>query len=170
MRACLFGVYDVLREPDEWLRARFGTSVAQLVADLRQLMKLSELTRKQSSSLANKHGADEQAEAAAPDGAWRWPTICESFCCAWRRACRRCVTTPPARHPDPQAIARETMRLVCAAREPARHMADEVGAGRPVVSVSRARDIQGESRVFWMKSGPSGRTSSTTRCSACARC
>ena len=43
--AQLFGVYDVLRDPDEWLRSRFGAGVAQLVADLRQLMRLSELTR-----------------------------------------------------------------------------------------------------------------------------
>jgi GTP pyrophosphokinase len=41
----LFGVHDVLRDADDWLRGRFGASVAQLVADLRQLMRLSELTR-----------------------------------------------------------------------------------------------------------------------------
>ncbi|HZA96570.1 MAG TPA: HD domain-containing protein, partial [Burkholderiaceae bacterium] len=61
--ACLFGVHDVLREPDEWLRARFGTGVAQLVSDLRQLMRLSELTRKQTDLAAKRHGSDEQAEA-----------------------------------------------------------------------------------------------------------
>jgi len=43
--AYLFGIHDVLRDADEWLRARFGTAVAQLVADLRQLMRLSETTR-----------------------------------------------------------------------------------------------------------------------------
>lgn len=43
--AWLFGVHDVLREPDEWLRARFGPAVAQLVFDLRQLRKLSEIAR-----------------------------------------------------------------------------------------------------------------------------
>ena len=43
--AQLFGVHDVLRDPDEWLRSRFGPAVAQLVSDLRQLMRLSELTR-----------------------------------------------------------------------------------------------------------------------------
>lgn len=43
--AYLFGAYDVLRDADEWLRARFGPAVAQLVADLRQLMRLSERTR-----------------------------------------------------------------------------------------------------------------------------
>ena len=43
--AYLFGVYDVLRDPDEWLRSRFGVAVAQLVADLRMLMRLSERTR-----------------------------------------------------------------------------------------------------------------------------
>jgi GTP pyrophosphokinase len=41
----LFGVHDVLRNADDWLRGRFGASVAQLVVDLRQLMRLSELTR-----------------------------------------------------------------------------------------------------------------------------
>ena len=43
--AYLFGIHDVLRDADDWLRSRFGPSVAQLVADLRQLMRLSELTR-----------------------------------------------------------------------------------------------------------------------------
>jgi GTP pyrophosphokinase len=61
--AYLFGVYDVLREPDEWLRARFGTGVAQLVADLRQLMRLSELTRTQGDTGGKAHGVDDQAEA-----------------------------------------------------------------------------------------------------------
>jgi GTP pyrophosphokinase len=61
--ACLFGVHDVLREPDEWLRARFGAGVAKLVTDLRQLMKLSELTRNQSDAGTKRHGVDDQAEA-----------------------------------------------------------------------------------------------------------
>jgi len=46
----LFGAYDVLRDADEWLRARFGATVMQLVADLRQLMKLSERTRERGSA------------------------------------------------------------------------------------------------------------------------
>ncbi len=41
----LFGIYDVLRDAEDWLRGRFGPGVAQLVADLRQLMRLSELVR-----------------------------------------------------------------------------------------------------------------------------
>ncbi len=41
----LFGAHDVLRDADDWLRSRFGAAVAGLVADLRQLMRLSELTR-----------------------------------------------------------------------------------------------------------------------------
>ncbi len=61
--AYLFGVYDVLREPDEWLRARFGIGVAQLVADLRQLMRLSELTRTQGDAGGKVHGMTDQAEA-----------------------------------------------------------------------------------------------------------
>ena len=43
--AYLFGIHDVLRNADDWLRGRFGANVAQIVGDLRQLMRLSELTR-----------------------------------------------------------------------------------------------------------------------------
>ncbi|MFN7571241.1 MAG: RelA/SpoT family protein [Betaproteobacteria bacterium] len=56
--AYLFGAHDVLRDADDWLRGRFGDAVAELVADLRQLMRLSERTR--------PHGAADatgQAEA-----------------------------------------------------------------------------------------------------------
>lgn len=60
--ACLFGVHDVLREPDEWLRARFGSAVAQLVGNLRQLMKLSEMTRTPVDVRSKRQGADDQAE------------------------------------------------------------------------------------------------------------
>jgi len=60
--ACFFGVHDVLREPDDWLRTRFGPVVAQLVGDLRQLMKLSEMTRRHGEGASKKQGVDEQAE------------------------------------------------------------------------------------------------------------
>ena len=45
--AYLFGVHSVLRDPEDWLRARFGQGVTELVVDLRQLLKLSERTRNQ---------------------------------------------------------------------------------------------------------------------------
>jgi GTP pyrophosphokinase len=61
--AYLFGVHDVLREPDDWLRARFGASVAQLVSDLRQLMRLSELTRAHGDGGGRKDDLDDQAGA-----------------------------------------------------------------------------------------------------------
>jgi GTP pyrophosphokinase len=54
----LFGSHDVLRDADDWMRARFGASVTALVGDLRQLMRLSERTRARSES-----SADGQAEA-----------------------------------------------------------------------------------------------------------
>jgi GTP pyrophosphokinase len=65
--AYLFGVHDVLRDPDEWLRSRFGPGVAQLVADLRQLMRLSELTRTQSES--EEPGRGRPGRSAAPHAA-----------------------------------------------------------------------------------------------------
>ena len=54
----LFGVHDVLRDADEFVRARFGATVAQLVADLRVLMRLSERTR-------GRANADAATEAEA---------------------------------------------------------------------------------------------------------
>jgi len=56
--AYLFGVHDVLRDADDFVRARFGGSVAQLVADLRVLMRLSERTRGRAQSDA---GAEAEA-------------------------------------------------------------------------------------------------------------
>ncbi len=53
----LFGAHDVLRDADDWLRARFGATVTALVGDLRQLMRLSERTR------ARGEAEEGQAEA-----------------------------------------------------------------------------------------------------------
>jgi GTP pyrophosphokinase len=55
--AYLFGAHDVLRDPEEWLRSRFGPSVAQLVNDLRILMRVSERTR--------PRGGNDSAQAEA---------------------------------------------------------------------------------------------------------
>ena len=52
--AYLFGAYDVLKDADDWLRKRCGDGVARLVADLRQLMKLSERTRPRASDEAGQ--------------------------------------------------------------------------------------------------------------------
>jgi GTP pyrophosphokinase len=43
--AYLFAAHEVVRDADRWLRANFGASVAQLVADLRQLRHLSDTVR-----------------------------------------------------------------------------------------------------------------------------
>lgn len=55
--AYLFAAHDVVRDADDWLRSRFGAGVAQLVSDLRTLMRLSERTR--------PRGADDAAQAEA---------------------------------------------------------------------------------------------------------
>lgn len=54
----LFGAHDVVRDADDWMRARFGASVPALVGDLRQLMRLSERTRAR-----NESHAEGQADA-----------------------------------------------------------------------------------------------------------
>jgi len=56
----LFAAHEVLRDADEWLRGRFGAEVAQLVGDLRQLMRLSERTRGRGEAQAD---AAQQSES-----------------------------------------------------------------------------------------------------------
>ena len=108
--ACLFGVHDVLREPDEWLRARFGVGVAQLVNDLRQLMKLSELTRKQSDATNKRHGVDDQAEALRR----MLLAMANDLRIVLLRLASRLQTLryyAASKAAGPEPIARETMRL-----------------------------------------------------------
>ncbi len=108
--ACLFGVHDVLRDPDEWLRARFGADVAKLVTDLRQLMKLSELTRKQGDLGTKKHGADDQAEALRR----MLLAMANDLRVVLLRLASRLQTLryyAASKQAGPEPIARETMRL-----------------------------------------------------------
>lgn len=108
--AYLFAVHEVLREPEEWLRSRFGAGVGQLVTDLRQLMKLSELTRKQRDSGAAKHGTDDQAEALRR----MVLAMANDLRVVLLRLASRLQTLryfAATRHDDTQLIASETMRL-----------------------------------------------------------
>jgi len=65
--AYLFGIHDVLRDADEWLRGRLGATAAQLVADLRQLMKLSETTRARGPAGAQAEGLRKMLLAMVND-------------------------------------------------------------------------------------------------------
>jgi GTP pyrophosphokinase len=65
--AYLFGIHDVLRDADDWLRGRFGAAVAQLVADLRQLMRLSEVTRARGQGPAQAEGLRKMLLAMVND-------------------------------------------------------------------------------------------------------
>ncbi len=65
--AYLFGIHEVLRDADDWLRSRFGPTVAQLVADLRQLMRLSELTRARGQGGAQAEGLRKMLLAMVND-------------------------------------------------------------------------------------------------------
>ena len=134
--ACLFGVHDVLREPDEWLRARFGAGVAKLVTDLRQLMKLSELTRKQSDAGSKRHGVDDQAEALRR----MLLAMANDLRIVLLRLASRLQTlryyaASKVAGPEPMHARRCALRP---ARQSARHLAIEVGARRSVVPLPRA--------------------------------
>jgi GTP pyrophosphokinase len=62
----LFGAHEVLRDAEEWLQQNFGVSVMRLVADLRQLMRLSEQTRtRQASAGAGDEPRLQEAQSEA---------------------------------------------------------------------------------------------------------
>ncbi|MFN9211925.1 MAG: RelA/SpoT family protein [Betaproteobacteria bacterium] len=103
--AYLFGTHDVLRDADDWLRARFGATVAELVANLRQLMRLSERTRPQ--------GVDDaggQAEALRK----MLLAMCSDLRVVLLRLASRLQTLrwfAAQKRSDVEAFARETMAL-----------------------------------------------------------
>ncbi len=100
----------MLREPDEWLRSRFGPAVAQLVADLRQLMRLSELTRTQGDGGGKLHGLDDQAEALRR----MLLAMANDLRVVLLRLASRLQTLryyAAEKHPGAEAFARETMSL-----------------------------------------------------------
>jgi GTP pyrophosphokinase len=103
--AYLFGTHDVLRDADDWLRARFGATVAELVANLRQLMRLSERTRPQ--------GVDDaggQAEALRK----MLLAMCSDLRVVLLRLASRLQTLrwfASQKRSDVEAFARETMAL-----------------------------------------------------------
>ena len=61
--AYLFGAHDVLREAEDWIRGRAGSTVADLVGDLRKLILLSESVRARMRGESRSEGHESQAEA-----------------------------------------------------------------------------------------------------------
>lgn len=105
--AYLFGAHDVLRDPDDWLRARFGPQVALLVADLRQMMRLSERTRPR----ADEGGADSVQHEALRR---MLMAMCNDLRVVLLRLASRLQTLrwyAGQRSPDAQPFARETLAL-----------------------------------------------------------
>ncbi len=134
--AQLFGVYDVLRNPDEWLRSRFGAGVAQLVADLRQLMRLSELTRARDAS-RNRDNAGDQPEALRR----MLLAMANDLRVVLLRLASRLQTLryfALSRNAGAELSRARNARPVCAARQSTRCVAGQVGARRPVVPLPAA--------------------------------
>ncbi len=66
LAACyLFAAYEFVRDSDRWLRSNFGASVAQLVADLRQLRHLSDAVRNRMRARAADGGVGATAQEEA---------------------------------------------------------------------------------------------------------
>jgi GTP pyrophosphokinase len=63
--AYLFSVHEVVRDADRWVRGNFGASVAQLVADLRQLRHLSDSVRTRMRAPATEQDAAPQGQEEA---------------------------------------------------------------------------------------------------------
>jgi GTP pyrophosphokinase len=102
--AYLFGVHDVLKDADDWLRERGGDAVAHLVGDLRQLMKVSERTRPRSAEEAGQSAAVRRMLLA----------MCTDLRVVLLRLASRLQTLRWYAHSkrgDPHEYARETLAL-----------------------------------------------------------
>ncbi|HEU0199031.1 MAG TPA: HD domain-containing protein, partial [Burkholderiaceae bacterium] len=106
--AYLFGAPDVLRDADDWLRSRFGAAVAQLVADLRVLMRLSQRTR----PLSAERGGDAGAQAESLRKMLL--ALVNDLRVVLLRLASRLQTLryfATSRHPGAEVFARETLAL-----------------------------------------------------------
>ena len=102
--AYLFGAYDVLKDADDWLRKRCGDGVARMVADLRQLMKMSERTRPRASDEAGQGEAVRRMLLA----------MCNDLRVVLLRLASRLQTLrwyAASKSSDPADYARETLAL-----------------------------------------------------------
>ena len=102
--AYLFGAYDVLKDADDWLRKRCGDGVARMVADLRQLMKMSERTRPRASDEAGQGEAVRRMLLA----------MCNDLRVVLLRLASRLQTLrwyAASKSGDPADYARETLAL-----------------------------------------------------------
>ena len=112
--AYLFAADTVMRDADRWLRSHFGASVAQLVADLRQLRQLSETVRVRSGR--SDSTARDRAAAAAQEEALRRMVLAmaNDLRVVLLRLASRLQTLrylAAVRHPRAAEFARETRTL-----------------------------------------------------------
>ncbi len=138
--AQLFGVHDVLRDPDEWLRSRFGAAVAQLVvgpAAADAALRTDTSARGRQGTEPGRRPARGAAADAAGDG--ERP--------AGRAAAARIEVADAALLRGQPAARRGAVRArdagsVRAAGQSARRLAAEVGTRGPVVPFPGAGNLQ----------------------------
>ncbi len=130
-------------KPEEVVAKAFGASHASLVTHTRKLVRSSVPRARRTVAHGNSRRSRPSACARCCS---RSRATCAWCCCGWRRACRRCAGSPRRTAPCPAPLARESHAGLRAAGQPARHLADQVGAGGPGVSLPAARRLQARSR------------------------
>lgn len=114
--AYLFAAHDVLRDADDWIRARAGAPVANLVGDLRLLTRLSESVRARQRGEGRGDGDAPEAQAEALRrmllAMVNDPRVVVLRLASRLQTLRFLVEDEAAPHPEAPAIARETAALL----------------------------------------------------------
>ena len=138
-----------------WSQKAFGPSYASLVTLTRKLVQVQRAARE--AQVGPGHCRPSRPSGCARC-CWLSRGICGWCCCAWPRGCRPCAGMPPSKQGCPAgAWRRESRPGLCAARQSPGHLAVQVGAGGPGLSLPAARGIQAHCQACWPKSALSAR-------------
>ncbi len=146
-RRRLFALTPHLQDPERVIADNFGEEVAQLVSDVRKLLRLGTVSLRAAQNAIPEAGRDAQAARRAQVEALRKMLLAfaQDIRVVLIRLASRLAIDALLRGGEDDAVARcgaRDARYLRAAREPSRHLATEVGARRPRAPLRRARYLQ----------------------------
>ncbi len=170
--ACLFAMAAFVPDTEPEIEPRFGEEVARLVKGVRQLLRIGAIAVSQTdvseSSKSEVAARQEQVEALRK----MLLAFAQDIRVVLMRLASRLQTLrwlAQTKNMPLPGVARETLDIYAPLANPARDLADEVGAGGPPPSASNSRIPTSASQNCWTRSGSNARAISRRRSSGCSR-
>lgn len=154
MQAATYLVYtcEHLNKPQEVLSKVFGDQFATLAVETTQLIRIQQQARAAQQLLDDPAVQHENVRKMLLAFSRDLRVVLLRLA---SRGCRRRYYAA-SKQPIPPSLARESLHVFAPLANRLWHLADQVGAGRPGLSVHRARDLPGGWRLL-TKSAPSVR-------------